>query len=112
MCVLLSWLTIDAGLLPPRDAGRRCHDNVPERARLVALGEGCVLRSGACTGLEVDDDVELRAEPKPLNSGMSFVGEGGPGCAVLLSMMGVDDAEGVDGRGVQKVRALLSELRS
>ena len=28
------------GLILPLDDGRCCHDRVPERARLVALGEG------------------------------------------------------------------------
>ena len=65
--------TTEAGLLLPLDAGRLCQESVPDRARLVAVGDGCGAGSGA--GSAADDVAEFLAEPKPLKTGMSFVGD-------------------------------------
>lgn len=64
----------DTGRLEIIEFGRRCHESVPDRARLVAvwawLGvSSCI--SDACDDLGDDCALLFFIEPKPLNSGMS-----------------------------------------
>ncbi len=79
--LLVSGCTIDFGLLPPPlELGRCCHDSVPERARLDAVFEDCDVEEAddsARAGVAVSAE-EFR-DPKPLNSGMSLVGDSGGG---------------------------------
>lgn len=98
--VLLSVDTIDRGLLPaPLELGRCCHESVPERARLVALGEGFdveVEASDIGAGLCVEGvlDLDILPEPKPLNSGICLVGD-----SDLPPSIEAEDGGGVIGNG-------------
>jgi hypothetical protein len=87
----------DAGLLPALEAGLLCHDSVPDLAKLLALWGTCELRSDVCDRLETEA-AEFLAEPKPLNSGMSFVGDGGPDGVLVWSIpSAVEGVVGVAG---------------
>ncbi len=109
-CPLSSPPTTEAGLLAPLDCGRRCcQDNVPDLARLLALGEGREeAGSVVCAEADAVEGVfEVLPELKPLNSGMSLVGDGGP--APLTSMAGSRGAmEGLNGCGCGGVWIRLS----
>jgi len=89
---LSSLPTTETGLLAPLDCGRRCcQDNVPDLAKVLALGEGREeAGSVGCAEGGAEGVFEALAELKPLNSGMSFVGDGGP--ARLVSMAGLRGA--------------------
>jgi hypothetical protein len=99
--------TTEVGREPGRDVGRLCQLNVPDRAKLLALGVGrsapsvfvVVVRDGS--GVEAVADV--LTEPNPVNTGTSFVGLGGPACAPSIS---------VDANGVSNARSAAAPLFS
>jgi len=102
---------IDVGLLPPLESGLLCQERVPLRARLVALGDGCVLRSGACAGVDEEDDAELRTLLKPVKTGTSRVGDGGPGGAIDWSIAEKDEVGGVSDGGDVNASDAMDDLK-
>ena len=79
-CVaLVSEPAIEFGMLSvPRDDGRCCHFSVPLRVGSAALGDGFEEASDGSYALDesgVEGVLVFLTAPKPLNSGISFVGE-------------------------------------
>jgi len=96
---------METGLAPAvLGLGRCCHIRLPERARLDALGEGCVVLLAVCGSLDgccvvwAVFDVEgfaLLVDPNPLKSGTSMAMEG-----VLVVAGVLDSAAKEEGAGL------------